>query len=278
MVLTGVGAALVVTTGAIHLDLFLTSYRHIPTINVLFLAQSISAFLLAIVLVVVIRPLVALAGALFLLSTLGGYVLALVVSLFGFQEVRTTIGIVAAAVEIAGAAVLTAAAALGVHGLVGRLLRVATAVAVAVPVAAVTPAVLVASSSAPAAPQGGVQAARVGRYGVVLTNGHGDSLYLLTNESGDHIACKGGCLSIWPPLLVPRSVHRVHAGPGVAGHLGLVARSATTWQVTDNGYPLYTYAGDSKPGQATGEGIVSNGGTWYLLRASARTASATAVR
>lgn len=277
--LTWLGAALVVVSGAVHLDLFLTTYGHIQTIAALFLAQAITAFLLAVALVVLMRPIVALAGALFLLSTLGGYVLALLVSLFGFQEVRTSTGIAAAVIEILGAGVLTASAALSILGLLGRLLRLATVVAVVVPVAAVAPALAVASSTTqPAHEVAAVDAARVGRYGMVLTNHRGLSLYLFTSKSGNPVPCKGGCLSIWPPLLVSGSVHRVQAGPGVAGHLGLVTRSGTTKQVTYNGYPLYTYAGDSRPGQATGQGIVSFGGTWYLLRASARAPASTAVR
>ena len=51
-------------------------------------------------------PLVAAAGAGFVVSTLGGYLLALWISLFGFQEVRTTAGIVAGVIEVAAFAVL----------------------------------------------------------------------------------------------------------------------------------------------------------------------------
>jgi hypothetical protein len=41
------GAALLAATGGIHLDLYLTGYRHIPTIGWLFLLQVIAAFALA---------------------------------------------------------------------------------------------------------------------------------------------------------------------------------------------------------------------------------------
>ena len=41
------GAALLVASGAIHLDLYLTGYRTIPTIGPLFLLQVIAAFALA---------------------------------------------------------------------------------------------------------------------------------------------------------------------------------------------------------------------------------------
>ena len=95
------GAALLAAAGAIHLDLYLTGYRHIPTIGWLFLLQVIAAFALAIAVLLVRGPVTAALGALFAVATLGGYLLSLWVGLFGFQEVRTTAGIVAGIVEVA---------------------------------------------------------------------------------------------------------------------------------------------------------------------------------
>src|SRR3984957_7903253 len=95
------GAGLLAATGGIHLDLYLTGYRHIPTIGWLFLLQIIAAFLLAVAVPLVRRPLTDAAGAGFAISTLGGYLLSLWIGLFGFQEVRTTAGIVAGGIEVA---------------------------------------------------------------------------------------------------------------------------------------------------------------------------------
>jgi plastocyanin len=100
------GAVLLAVTGGIHLDLYLTGYRHIPTIGPLFLLQIIVAFLLAIAVALVRSPLAAAAGAGFAIATLGGYLLTLWVGLFGFQEVRTTAGLVAGLVEVAAFGVL----------------------------------------------------------------------------------------------------------------------------------------------------------------------------
>lgn len=94
------GAGLLIATGVIHLDLYLTGYRHIPTIGTLFLLQVISAFVLALLALVLARRTVALAAAGFALSTLGGYVLSLWFGLFGFKEIRTTAGVVAGILEI----------------------------------------------------------------------------------------------------------------------------------------------------------------------------------
>jgi plastocyanin len=100
------GAGLLAATGGIHLDLYLTGYRHIPTIGWLFLLQIIAAFVLAVAVLVIRRPLADVAGAGFAIATLGGYLLTLWVGLFGFQEVRTTAGLVAGLIEVATFAVL----------------------------------------------------------------------------------------------------------------------------------------------------------------------------
>src|ERR1700683_851429 len=105
------GAALLVASGSIHLDLYLTGYRSIPTIGWLFLLQVIAAFVLALAVLVSGSRLAAAGGAGFALSTLGGYLLSVWIGLFGFKEVRTTAGIVAGIIEVAAFAVLAVLAA-----------------------------------------------------------------------------------------------------------------------------------------------------------------------
>jgi hypothetical protein len=105
------GAGLLAAAGAIHLDLYLTGYRTIPTIGWLFLLQVIAAFALALAVLVTGSRLAAAAGAGFALATLGGYLLSIWAGLFGFREVRTTAGIVAGVVEVAAFATLAAAPA-----------------------------------------------------------------------------------------------------------------------------------------------------------------------
>src|SRR5277367_1440661 len=111
-----IGAGLLFATGAIHLDLYLTGYRTIPTIGWLFLLQVIAAFGLGVAVLAIPSRLVlagrlaAAAGAGFALATLGGYLLSVWIGLFGFKEVRTTAGIVAGVVDIVAFAVLAALA------------------------------------------------------------------------------------------------------------------------------------------------------------------------
>ena len=110
------------SSGAIHLDLYLTGYRHIPTIGWMFLGQVASAFVLAISLVAtlpvadrVAGRLVAAAAAGFSLATVGGYLISLQFGMFGFHETQTQAGVVAGIVELV-AFVLLGAIAIGAGG------------------------------------------------------------------------------------------------------------------------------------------------------------------
>src|SRR5258705_6509113 len=117
VILRVAGSGLLIATAAIHLELYLTGYRTIPTIGWLFLLQIIAAFGLGLAVLaipsrfVTLSRLAAAAGAGFALSTLGGYLLSVWIGLFGFKEVRTGAGIAAGLVEI-GAFVALAALAL----------------------------------------------------------------------------------------------------------------------------------------------------------------------
>jgi len=70
--------------------------------------------------------------------------------------------------------------------------------------------------------------------------------------------CNGSCAAYWPPVKGP-----VTAGPGVTGRLGTITRDDGSTQATYNGRPLYTYVGDTAPGQAHGNSLNLNGGLWH---------------
>ena len=124
------GAALLIASGAIHLDLYVTGYQSIPTIGWLFLLQVITAFALAIAIPLTgSRLAVAAVGAGFALSTLGGYLLSVRVGLFGFTEVRTTAGIVSGIIDVAAFAAFALAMVSGLD-LGRRVMRAVGAVSV----------------------------------------------------------------------------------------------------------------------------------------------------
>lgn len=115
-----------------------------------------------------------------------------------------------------------------------------------------------------------------GFHGALVTSAH-RTLYLLSNEKGAKIHCSASCLRFWPPMLVKDSLTRVSLGANVTGHIGFVARGKTMKQVTFNSYPLYRYAGDSAALVANGEGLVSYGGTWFVVNAHSTTPAQTAM-
>ena len=91
----------------------------------------------------------------------------------------------------------------------------------------------------------------------VLTNARGYTLYLFVPDPPDRSTCYGTCAAYWPPV-----TGTPIAGTGVTGRLGTIRRSDGGKQVTYDGHPLYTYVGDSAPGQANGNNIDLNGGLW----------------
>jgi predicted lipoprotein with Yx(FWY)xxD motif len=265
------GSGLLIATGAIHLDLYLTGYRSIPTIGWLFLFQVIAAFVLGAVVLATAARLAAAAGAAFSLATLGGYLLSLWIGLFGFKEVRTTAGIAAGVVEVAAFAALAGLAAMPAErGRVGGRLpaRLRAGVAGAA-IAAVSVAALVvlgasmaaAGGPAPTAP-GALKAVRIGAV-TVLADANGRTLYWFAPDTAARSACYGSCAAYWPPVKGPAA-----AGPGVSGKLSVFTRSDGSVQAAYDGHPLYTYVGDSAPGQANGNGLNLNGGLWHEVAAS----------
>lgn len=96
-------------------------------------------------------------------------------------------------------------------------------------------------------------------HATVLTNTKGLTLYTLTGEKNGKFICTGACLSTWPPLLVAAGTKP--KGP-VA--LGTIKRPEGKTQVTFRGMPVYTFSGDSKKGEANGEGL-KDFGVWHAV-------------
>jgi predicted lipoprotein with Yx(FWY)xxD motif len=108
-----------------------------------------------------------------------------------------------------------------------------------------------------------VKAAKLGKYGNVLVDEKGLALYYNTaNKPPKHWACTGKCLTLWPPLVLPKAQKAPVALKGVSG-LGAI-KGPSGMQVTWHGKPLYTFAAD-KADQAKGEGVL---GIWFLAGTS----------
>jgi predicted lipoprotein with Yx(FWY)xxD motif len=109
------------------------------------------------------------------------------------------------------------------------------------------------------------------KYGAILVDAQGRTLYTLTNN-GAAVACTGGCLSIWPPAMLPAGQTTVSAGPGVTNVTAVSANGGM--QLAYKGLPLYRFSVDASAGSANGEGITSFGGTWHVVKLSGGTTGA----
>jgi predicted lipoprotein with Yx(FWY)xxD motif len=252
------------------------------------LLQVIAAFGLGLAVLAIPRRLVlpgrltAAAGAGFALATLGGYLLSVWIGLFGFKEVRTGAGIAAGLVEVAAFVVLAAlalapapaktaadraaapparfptqipAAAARAAGITAAGLAVAALVLFGLVVAG-------ASSPAPAATGTGLKTTTIGGT-TVLTNAKGFTLYSFAPDTPATSKCYGSCAAYWPPVTGTPA-----ASSALPGRVGTLKRTDGSEQLTYNGHPLYTYVGDSAPGQARGNNLNLNGGLWHEIRVS----------
>jgi len=103
----------------------------------------------------------------------------------------------------------------------------------------------------------------------VLTNSKGFALYSFAPDTATTSKCYGSCAQFWPPV-----TGHAMAVSGATGHFGTLTRTNGTTQVTYNGHPLYTFAGDKSPGQDTGNGLNNFGGLWKVVTASGAAAPA----
>jgi predicted lipoprotein with Yx(FWY)xxD motif len=135
------------------------------------------------------------------------------------------------------------------------------------------------SSSSPSAsasqPSGGagpavVKTASVSSLGAsVLVDAQGLTLYHLSGEqNGKWICTSAACVKVWHPLAAPTG----GSPSGSVGSLASVKRPGGAMQLTFKGMPLYTFAGDTKAGDAKGQGI-KDVGVWTAVSASGVTAS-----
>ncbi len=109
---------------------------------------------------------------------------------------------------------------------------------------------------------GTVKAAHSSKYGSLLVNAAGMTLYHYTPDKHGTVKCTAACAKFWPPLVVARGT-KPKAGAGVsAAKLSTLKRPDGTTQVTYAGFPLYRYSGDAKPGDVKGQGFQ---GVWHAV-------------
>jgi len=99
--------------------------------------------------------------------------------------------------------------------------------------------------------------------GKIIVDSGGNTLYYFLKDKGGKSACYGACAAVWPPYTTngePKG-----EGGAEASLLGTSKRTDGGEQVTYNGFPLYTYVGDKKPGDTNGNDFEQFGAEWYAL-------------
>jgi len=117
------------------------------------------------------------------------------------------------------------------------------------------------TSSPAAATAGSLKTATIGG-ATVLTNANGFTLYSFAPDTSTKSNCNGACAQNWPPVKGPATAS------GVKGTFGTIKRSDGSTQATFDGHPLYTFVGDTAPGQAKGNGLNAAGGLWHEITTS----------
>jgi predicted lipoprotein with Yx(FWY)xxD motif len=119
------------------------------------------------------------------------------------------------------------------------------------------------SSAAPTAATPVVKLAATSKLGRVLVDDKGLTVYRFDNDTtpGKSMCGPGVCARTWPAVIVTGTPT---AGPGVGGKLSTFIRSDGKTQLQIDGHPLYTFAGDAKPGDTNGQGILDK---WYAVTA-----------
>jgi predicted lipoprotein with Yx(FWY)xxD motif len=143
-------------------------------------------------------------------------------------------------------------------------------VAVALSAAALVAAIFGDASSAAhqKVSKGALVSSRKTALGRVLVDARGHTLYLFEKDKRGMSSCSGACAAYWPPVL---TTAKPRAGAGAhASRLGVTKRADGRRQVTYARHPLYTFIGDKKAGQTTGEGLTDFGAAWDAIAPNGR--------
>ena len=117
------------------------------------------------------------------------------------------------------------------------------------------------TGSPAAATAGSLKTATIGG-ATVLTSAKGFTLYSFAPDTPAKSNCNGACAQFWPPVKGPATAS------GVKGTFGTIKRSDGSTQATFDRHPLYTFAADTAPGQAKGNGLNEEGGVWHEITTS----------
>ncbi|WP_434729492.1 COG4315 family predicted lipoprotein [Rhizobium binae] len=94
------------------------------------------------------------------------------------------------------------------------------------------------------------------KMGKILANAKGMTLYTFDKDAMGKSNCDEACLKKWPAF-------HAAAKAKAEGEWSLVKAADGKEMWAYQGKPLYTFAGDKKPGDMTGDGV---GGVWHVAK------------
>lgn len=89
----------------------------------------------------------------------------------------------------------------------------------------------------------------------ILVDNNDLALYTFDIDTEGKSNCKGQCLVIWPPLLVPKNTV-------VSNPYELLNKEDGSTQLMHSGRPLYTFFGDKEIGDIKGDNL---NGVWHIV-------------
>lgn len=116
----------------------------------------------------------------------------------------------------------------------------------------------------------------VAPHGTILTNAEGRTVYSWASDvqGAGTSACYDACAGPWPAVVVDEAT-MMSSMPGMSmdsmmtmSGVGFIQRTDGAYQVTYNGWPLYTFQRDAAPGDVAGHGSTGFGGLWQVVPAA----------
>jgi predicted lipoprotein with Yx(FWY)xxD motif len=97
--------------------------------------------------------------------------------------------------------------------------------------------------------------------GTIVINGKGFTVYRFDADTAKPSVsnCSGACAELWPPVKFTKKLRLKGISRSAIGN---IMTKDGICQATINGWPAYTYAKDTAPGQINGQGV---GGKWFAM-------------
>ncbi len=105
------------------------------------------------------------------------------------------------------------------------------------------------------------------KFGNIIVDDKGLSLYMFTPDARNVSNCEAACLTAWPPVMLGKD--DTLADVALTGDLrrsllGVAMRENGSRQVTYSGWPLYYWFRDAKAGDVLGQWV---GNVWFVMNA-----------